>query len=343
MSTIDLELIKYLHKNRGGFISGEEISNKLGVSRTTIWKHIKNLREKGYIIDSITNKGYSLSKVPDKMIPEEILINLNNKEIGKEILVFDRLSSTNDKAKELAQDGCKSGTVVLAEEQTAGRGRLGRKWYSPSGSGLWLSIVLRPHIVPTKSPFMTIAASLAVLKSLKMYEKNLENTNSCINSLNKINDSYKIKWPNDILVGDKKVSGILSEMTADMDHIKYAVVGIGINVNQDCFPDEIGQVATSLKIKYQQVIERRKLLKNLLESFEGYYYLLLAGKEMELLKIWKKKLDIIGEEVTIYSNDYVYDGKVIDISSKGELILEDNRNIIHKFWAGDVSLRKKTV
>ncbi len=154
MSDIDLELIRFLHNNRGDFISGEEISNRLGVSRTTIWKHIKKLREKGYIIDSITNKGYLLSKVPDKIIPEEIMISLNTKEIGREILVYDSLSSTNDKAKELARNGCRSGTVIIAEEQTAGKGRLGRKWYSPAGSGLCLSIILlRPKILPIKSPF----------------------------------------------------------------------------------------------------------------------------------------------------------------------------------------------
>lgn len=346
MSDLDLELIKFLHNNTGGFISGEEISNRLGVSRTTIWKHIKKLRGKGYIIESGTSKGYLLSKVPNRIIPEEIMISLNTKEIGKEILVFDSLSSTNDKAKELARNGCRTGTVVIAEEQTAGKGRLGRKWYSPAGSGLCLSIILlEPQIQPIKSPFLTITASIAVLKALTKIEKGLVTTDKPANNIEKIElgakSSLKIKWPNDILISGKKVSGILSEMSADMDYIKYAVIGIGINVNQEFFPEEIEGIATSLKVEYQQAITRNKLLENVLESFEEYYNLLLIGREKELLELWKDNLAIIGEEVTIYSNDKVYYGRVQDISEQGELILLDDTKTIHKFWAGDVTLRKR--
>ncbi len=346
MSNIDLELIRLLHKNSGNYISGEEISNRMGVSRTTIWKHIKKLREKGYLIDSITNKGYTLSKVPDRIIPEEVLIKLNTDEIGQEILVYDSLSSTNDKAKEIAREGCKSGTIVIAEEQTAGKGRLGRKWYSPAGSGLWLSIILmKPQIMPIKSPFLTITASIAVLKALSNIEMDIDRlaqSDKCFNNdSDNAETNVKIKWPNDILISDKKVCGILSEMSADMDNIKYAVIGIGINVNQEHFPEGIEDLATSLKIEYQQTIVRNKLLVNVLESFEKYYNLLLAAKEKELLTIWKDKLAIIGEEVTIYSNDNVYYGRVLDISDQGELVLLDDFGESHKFWAGDVSLRKR--
>ncbi len=345
MSDIDLELIRLLHKNTGNYVSGEEISNRMGVSRTTIWKHIKKLREKGYIIDSTTNKGYSLSNVPDRIIPEEVFIRLKTKEIGQEILVYDSLSSTNDKAKELAREGCKSGTVIIAEEQTAGKGRLGRKWYSPAGSGLCLSIILmKPQIMPIKSPFLTITASIAVLKALSSIEKGtgiIEESDKDLNKIiHKVKNSVEIKWPNDILISDKKVSGILSEMSADMDYIKYAVIGIGINVNQELFPEEIAGLATSLKIEYKQTIIRNKLLGIILESFEKYYNLLLAGKEKELLTVWKKNLAIIGEEVTIFSNDNVYYGKVLDISDQGELILLDYNGTDRKFWAGDVTLRK---
>lgn len=189
---------------------------------------------------------------------------------------------------------------------------------------------------------MTITTSLAVLKTLEMAVERLEKLARCDNRVVKNNNGFKLKWPNDVLIDGKKISGILSEMSADMDHIKYVVVGIGINVNQDYFPDDIGQRATSLKIEYQQTIERRRLLIDLLGSLDEYYYLLLAGKEKILLEIWKEKLGIIGEEVAIYSSDNVYYGRVLDISDQGELILKDDKNISHKFWAGDVSLRKNS-
>ncbi len=194
--------------------------------------------------------------------------------------------------------------------------------------------------------FLTITASIAVMKSLLKIKENLQ-TDQSNNNLNKFDvgakSSLKIKWPNDILISDKKVSGILSEMSADMDYIKYAVIGIGINVNQEFFPEEIEGIATSLRLEYQQTIARNKLLENVLESFEEYYNLLLAGREQELLEIWKDNLAIIGEEVTIYSDDNLYYGRVQDISDQGELILLDDANRIYKFWAGDVTLRKRQI
>ncbi|MFW6022532.1 MAG: biotin--[acetyl-CoA-carboxylase] ligase [Halanaerobiaceae bacterium] len=336
MSSIDQKLLEILHENKNKYVSGEDISNMLGVSRTAIWKHIKKYRDLGYEIESVTNRGYTIIKVPDRIIAEEIMIGLENKEIGNEIIVFDSIDSTNNKAKELARDKCKSGTVIVAEEQVAGRGRLGRKWHSPVGSGLWFSIVVRPDILPIKSPFLTISASLAVLDAVRCI---VNEVCGKINNKN-IKNKIKIKWPNDILFEEKKIAGILSEMSADMEQIKYGIIGIGINVNQDFFSEDIKDTATSLKKICYKKIDRIKLLKYVLNYFEGYYEKLIKGKENELLEKWKSNLNVIGEEVIIYSNKKTFYGKVIDISTQGELILQDKKNILHKFWAGDVSLRK---
>ncbi|MEJ6952499.1 biotin--[acetyl-CoA-carboxylase] ligase [Natronospora cellulosivora (SeqCode)] len=345
MNKIDLELLKLLKENKNDFISGEEMSSYLEVSRTTIWKHIKKLREQGFMIESITNKGYSLQGEPDSIIPEEIILDLNTGEIGREILTFDKLDSTNNSAKELAREGnYQSGTVVLAEEQLKGKGRLGRSWYSPPGTGLFFSIILKPkNLAPLKAPFLTIVACLAVVEAIRDTYKNIGDiSQEKENQLNEVClEGLEIKWPNDILLNKKKISGILSEMSADMDIINYAVVGIGVNVNQENFPEEIKTIASSLKIEKQKKVDRKELFKLILEYFEQYYSLLVNEQEKILLEKWKEYLNILNENVLIINNEEKIRGRVINISERGELILEAENGKTHSFWAGDVSLRKE--
>ncbi|MFW6264612.1 MAG: biotin--[acetyl-CoA-carboxylase] ligase [Bacillota bacterium] len=344
MNKIDLELLKLLKKNKNTFISGEEMSSLLGVSRTTIWKHIKKLREQGFMIESVTNKGYSLKSESELIIAEEVLLELETKEIAREIITFDKVDSTNTKAKEIARKGdFKSGTVLLAEEQSKGKGRLGRSWYSPPGTGLFLSVLLKPKLPPLKAPFLTIVASLAVVEAIEKLDNNIKPLSST--KKKKIQDNLleglEIKWPNDILFNKKKISGILSEMNADLDIINYAVVGIGINVNQEFFPEDIKEIASSLKVEYGEKVNRKKLLKFLLGSFEKFYFLLLEGKDRLLLEKWKDYLDIIDKKVSIINNDDKIRGRVVNISKRGELILIDEDGQLHTFWAGDVSLRQE--
>lgn len=324
MNKIDLKLLELLHN--GDFVSGEKISEEIGVSRTTIWKHINKLKQLGYQIESATNKGYRLVKIPDRIVPEEVYLGLKTDYIGREIKVFSSLGSTNERAKELARKDFPTGTVVIAEEQTAGKGRLGRSWFSPPGTGLWFSLIVRPDIPPNKAPFLTIITSLTLVKALSGLNTELKPL---------------IKWPNDILIDDRKVCGILSELNADLGMINFAVIGIGINVNQDYFPEELATKATSLKIALNTWIDRTGLLQGILNSFEGYYQKLLEGRFKELLKEWKGYLNILGEFVTIYSGSEIYQGRVIDISSLGELVIKDNSGKVWSFWAGDVTLRKE--
>ena len=252
-------------------------------------------------------------------------------EIGSGILFLDSIDSTNLKAKELAGKGCHSGMVVVADEQTAGRGRLGRDWYSPKGSGLWLSIILRPDLPPLDSPLLTVIASLAVLEALQELEEGLAAGGQ------QGNKKLQIKWPNDILLGGKKLAGILTELSLS-SKINYAVVGIGINVNQEKFPAELGSIATSLKREYKKEIDRLELFEKLILSFERYYSRLVNNEGSELIQEWKERMDITGREVSIHDNERTYQGRVLDIGKLGELLLESEGEIL-RFRAGDVSLR----
>lgn len=271
-----------------------------------------------------------MDKLREAIINNDIWEEVKNEEIGSRIVFLDSIDSTNFKAKELASKGYQSGTVVVADEQTAGRGRLGRNWYSPAGTGLWLSIILRPDIPPLDSPLLTVIASLAVYESLLVLEKEPA-------ASEQHNNTLQIKWPNDILMDGKKLAGILTELSLG-SKINYAVVGIGINVNQEEFPAELSGIATSLRREYNKEIDRLELFKKILISFERYYFRLLNNDGPQLVKEWKGRMNIIGKEVSIHDNERIYQGRVLDIAEQGELILESGGEIFH-FWAGDVSLR----
>ncbi|WP_050748582.1 biotin--[acetyl-CoA-carboxylase] ligase [Halothermothrix orenii] len=323
MNKKEIELVKILHNNNGKFISGENISDTLGVSRTAVWKYIKNLRKKGYIIESVPRRGYHLVEVPDKITVTEVLAGLKTNLIGKEVRVFSSIDSTNNKARELAKGGASGGTIVIAEEQTGGKGRLGRKWYSPPYTGLWFSVIVRPHLPSNRAPFLTIITSLVVKKAI-----------------NKLGIEVLIKWPNDILIRGKKVCGILSEIMATPDVINTAIIGIGINVNQDSFPSKI-PLATSLKQVCGHNVNRIELLQDILMEFENYYNRLKDGCYRDLVTEWKNSMDILGKEVDIVAGNEIISGKVVSISRRGELVLIDPDGNKHLFWAGDVTLRQK--
>lgn len=322
INRIRLKIIELLNQFQGKFISGEEISNQLNVSRTTISNYINELRNLGYIIESRTKQGYRLVKTPDKIIPEEIFRGLNTEIIGQTVFCFDTIKSTNEKAKILAEEEVPSGTLVIAERQQEGRGRRGKKWFSPDG-GLWFSLILRPEFSPEKAPFLTIIAALAIKKVLNKYDI-----------------KPFAKWPNDILLKGKKVSGVLTELSAEIDQIKYAVIGIGINVNQKKLPEDIKDIAVSLKQFTGKKTNRIKLLQEILCVFEKYYYQLQENKEKEIITMWKKELNILNKEVKIKANNNVYQGKAVDISDGGALIIEDRKGKRHTFWSGEASLVK---
>lgn len=304
------------------YISGEEISKLLGISRAAIWKHINQLKKEGYQIDSLTKSGYKLISSPDILSFDEISPFLKTKFIGHDILYFESIDSTNTFAKSISQN-CKDGLVIIAEEQTKGRGRLGRTWVSPKRKGIWMSIILHPNLPPSEAHKITIITA-----------------SSIYTTLSKFNIETKIKWPNDIIINEKKVCGILTEMNAELNHINSLVIGIGINVNTEVedFNEELRQIATSLKIETGEFIERKKLAAELLNNFEKFYIDYIATKDIKpYLEIVRKNSAIINKYVEIIKPNEKYIAKVIDIDDDGQLIIDKDGNI-EKLISGEVSL-----
>ncbi|WP_099192804.1 biotin--[acetyl-CoA-carboxylase] ligase [Tepidibacter mesophilus] len=315
------EIIKILLENKDEFVSGEYISEKLGITRSAVSKHIKNIKNQGYNIESITKKGHKIIGCPDLLSTAVIEHDLNTKFIGKEVIHFDTIGSTNDYAKKSATDFI-DGTIVVSEEQTSGRGRRGKEWHSIKGDGIWVSIILKPDIYPHNAPFITQIAGASIVKALG----NL-----------KIDAS--IKWPNDIIVNNKKVSGILTELGAEIDKINYIVVGIGMNVKTIDFPDEIQSVATSI-LKEGYSVKRIDILKNILEEFEKLYLnYIQENDKSNCIMICKERSAILGKNIYIINGDKRRKVKCIDINEEGNLVIINENNDIEELISGEVSIR----
>lgn len=312
------KILEILEK-KGSYVSGEEISKELDISRAAIWKHIKKLRELGYEIESKTNEGYKLIRSPDNQIQYELERLLDTKIIGKKIIYLEEVDSTNNRAKQIALEE-KDGTVIISKRQTSGRGRRGRSWESPEG-GIAISFILKPDVPPEKSPQMTLISSLAVVETLNLNYPKL---------------NAKIKWPNDILISQKKLSGILTELSADMEKINYVVVGVGININS--IPKDLPENATSLLVETKEQIPIKQFLKSFFEHYDKLYDEYLNGGIAEIIKRWKKNSDTIGKKVKIIGINENYEGVAKDIDENGALILKTDEKEI-KVYSGDVSLR----
>lgn len=319
-------ILKELIENRNRYISGQELSKKFGVSRTAIWKYIKKLKEEGFVIESVTNKGYILISSPDALYPVEIKRNLKTEFIGKEIIYLDSVDSTNNYGKELASRGFNDGILIVAEEQTKGRGRLGREWISQKGKGIWMTIMLKPDIKPDMASQVTLIAALSVLRGIK----------------NVADIDVMIKWPNDLVINGKKVCGILTELGAEIDIINYLCVGIGINVNseEDDF-NKIGlSTATSLKVAVGKTIDRKRLIVEILESFENpYKQFLQKGSIDYMLEEYKKHLVNLGKEVKIILKNDEVKGIAEDVNGKGHLMVRLDNGHLMEVSSGEVSVR----
>ncbi len=312
------KILEILEK-KGDYVSGEEISKEIGISRAAIWKHIKKLRELGYEIESKTNEGYKLIKSPEKQIEFELERLLDTKIIGKKILFFEEVDSTNNKAKQIALEE-NEGTVVISEMQTSGRGRRGREWYSPKG-GIYVTFILKPNISPEKASQLTLVSSLALVETLNAINNNL---------------NAKIKWPNDVLVSGKKISGILTELSADMEKINYIVIGVGINLNTE--KEILPENGTSLKIEMKEEVSIKLFLKSFLEHYDLIYQEYLNGGIDQIIEKWKNNSDTLGKKVKIMGINETFEGLAKDIDENGALILETKEKEI-KVYSGDVSLR----
>lgn len=312
-------------KNEKNFVSGEKISEEFGVSRTYIWKLIRALKEDGYIIESGSNRGYKFIESPDILTYEEIKDFLNTNTIGRDIEYFKTIDSTNTYAKKVAKDSAE-GKIIVSEEQTEGKGRLGRYWKSENKNGLYFSIILKPKLSPENISRLTLIGAAAVYLGLK--EMNIET---------------KIKWPNDILINNKKICGILTEMSGEIGRIDYIIMGIGINVNNDVdnFDNELKIKGSSLKIELNREIDRKRLFGNIINNFEELYYQFIEEDNFsKTLEIARENSILIGEEARIVNNKNEEFVKVIDINEDGELVVEKD-GVKTVVYSGEISLRGK--
>lgn len=316
------KIIKVILNNKDNFISGEDLSNKLGISRTAVWKHIKKLKEEGYNIESVNKKGYRLVSFPgDLLTSENIKYNLQTKIIGDNIHHLQTIDSTNEYLKRIG-DKSTDGTVVISEEQTRGKGRMGRTWQSKSGEGIWMSLLLKPNIIPFKAPFITLVAGVSVVTALR-----------------KLNVPAQIKWPNDIILNDKKICGILTELSAEIERVNYVIVGMGMNVKNMYFSGELEHKATSL-YKEGYVLQRVDIVDKILYEFEKNYIDYIENDNKEhVLNLFRQYSNIINKEIYLIKNDKRELVTCIDINDSGNLIIKDKDNNIREIMSGEVSIR----
>ncbi|MBI3602779.1 MAG: biotin--[acetyl-CoA-carboxylase] ligase [Candidatus Omnitrophica bacterium] len=311
------KIIQFL-KQTDGYVSGEEMSQQLNMSRAAIWKHMQELRALGYDIAAVPHLGYQLVASPDRLFAHEIQFGLSTKTMGQKIFAFDSISSTMDEAFRLGMEGTVEGTVVCAEGQTKGRGRLGRGWLSPKTKGIYCSLVLRPKLPPTQMPRLTLMTAVALAEAVHQ-----------TTSLQPM-----IKWPNDLVIGSKKLAGILTELRAEVDQVKFVVVGIGLNVNAASW--QLPEAATSLKIETRQTINRIRVFQETLKSMEFWYNKVLKGHFDEVLDYCKQHSATLKKRVRVHDSAGDSQGEALDIDSDGGLLIRQDNGTLIKKMAGDV-------
>jgi BirA family transcriptional regulator, biotin operon repressor / biotin---[acetyl-CoA-carboxylase] ligase len=315
-------LLTLLTENATIVISGGRIAREIGVSRSTVWRWVQRLRELGVRVKGQTATGYFLERVPDILTPELLRKQLKGKLFGKRFYHFFKTDSTNRVAMDLAYAGEAEGAVILAEEQTAGRGRAGRKWHSEVGTGIYVTLLLRPRLSPAQAPVLTMLAGLSLHAAILVQT-----------GLN-----TELKWPNDILLQDKKIGGILTEMHAEPSQVRFVVVGIGINVNQENFPPELASLATSLRKETGRLQSRLELLVRLLREFEtDYNRFLQEGPAYVVERFAEVSPFANGKRVRVDTGRETYAGVTAGLSPEGMLLVKKDGGGIVTVIAGDVT------
>jgi BirA family biotin operon repressor/biotin-[acetyl-CoA-carboxylase] ligase len=322
--TPDAQILTALRSHPDG-ISGADLAGQLGISRAAIWARIEELRKLGYDIAASPHTGYQLRDVPDVLHADDLLSRLGKtRVVGRDIRVFQQTTSTNDVIEKLARDGVKEGTVVFAESQTKGRGRLGRRWYSSPGEGLWFSVLLRPPLRPLAATRLTVATATALARAIRR-QTGLR---------------PDIKWPNDILLRGRKVVGILTEMNAELDTVKYVILGIGVNVNQTEFAPEIRKLATSLKAETGEAVDRAALAAAALGELDTDYARVCDGHFAEVADEWESQCGTIGQNVTLQLGDRKLQGRAESLDPDGALLLRTQHGHLERVIGGDVTVEK---
>ena len=323
MSSRD-QILSLFRRNLGKFVSGREISSELNVSRAAVWKQVEMLRELGFEIEALRSRGYRLLSGPDVLLAAEVERGLQTQTIGRPLLCFEELDSSNAKARQLAEEGAGDGTVVIADRQSAGRGRLGRRWESPPSVNLYCSILLRPQIPVQQAPQLTFLSAVAVAETL--------------NHLYQL--SARVKWPNDLLVGGAKIAGLLNEMNAETEQIHFVVLGVGVNLNLTAaqFPAEILYPATSVLLERGAAIDRAEFIREFLQRLDGYYQEFLAAGFSPIRRRWEALCDLLNQRVQVDQNPGLLQGVVVGLDSDGALRVQLDNGQVERVLAGDVRL-----
>ncbi|MGR9049949.1 biotin--[acetyl-CoA-carboxylase] ligase [Halobacillus faecis] len=321
MESTRKELIELLN-NGEGHISGQELSEQLGISRTAVWKHMNELKKDGYEIEAVQRKGYKIISSPDKISENTLRWGLDTKWIGHELHHYDQVESTQEIVHQLAKQGKPHGTVVIADEQVKGKGRMSRNWDSPKGKGIWMSVLLRPNLPPVQAPQITLLAATVLARMVAERSSLVP----------------QIKWPNDLLINHKKVSGILTEMQAEQDTIQYIVLGMGMNVNQEDreIPEDIKYKASSLKVESGQHWNIQQTVQHILRLFEETYERFETHGFASVKKDWEHFGYKIGEEVTISTMRKTWQATLIGIEPDGALRARSKDGEEEKLYSAEI-------
>ncbi len=326
--TPDAKILAALRDHPEG-VSGEQLATSLAISRAAVWARMESLRQAGYDITAGPHNGYRLVGTPDLLHADDLLSRVSGRVrvIGRDIQVFKETTSTNDIIEKMARDGLREGFVVFAESQTKGRGRLGRKWISPPGKGLWLSVLLRPALRPQETTQLTIASATALLRSIIQ-----------VTGL-----QPQIKWPNDLLIGDRKVAGILTELSAEPDRVHHVTLGIGVDVNmkESEWPLELRSVATSLRMVAGFEISRVELAAALLENLDRDYARICRGGFGEVADEWEEHCTTLGREVTVQMGHRTIQGRAESLDDDGALLVRTEHGLLERVIGGDLTLKKR--
>ena len=310
-----------LQDNSDTYMSGESISENLEISRASVWKHISSLKKEGYEIESKAGTGYRLvGKSVDRLTAYDVKKGLETGFIGQNFEYFETIDSTNTYAGKCAENS-PEGTVIAAGEQTAGRGRTGRKWISKSSEGIYFSLILKPEIPVMRASFLTQVAGGALVEAFE-----------------EIDIPVKIKWPNDIILNGRKICGILTEMKAEIDRISYVVVGIGINLIAEEFDEELEKKATSLA-KEGYRVDTAEILRKFFEIFERRYIQFINGDSEEILKTLREKSAVIGREIYVVTSKSRTKVYAEDIDDRGNLIVREDDGTLKTVYTGEISIR----
>lgn len=313
-----------LLREKDGYISGQELCNRFSVSRTAVWKAINQLKESGYEIEAVPNKGYRLVGQQDVLNKNEIESRLHTKWAGRELYYYESTDSTNLQVKRLMEEGAPEGVLVVGGEQKQGRGRRGRSWQSPPGTNIYMTLGLRPEFQPDLAPMVTLIDALAVAEAVEQ---------TC-------GLQTRIKWPNDVVIGGKKICGILTEMSAETGYIHYVVIGTGINVNIKEFPEEIRETATSLYLEKGETVLRAPIVAKTMEYFESYYEKFIQTMDLSLLmEDYNKRLVNKDAAVKVLDPQNEFEGTARGIDEKGQLLVERQDGTVETVYAGEVSVR----